>query len=184
MCELRIENRRERDLRSYEVIKQLQIKPRNNSEAPTGSNPWPPRYWCDALPTEVWSLARSRSGASSIYTRYMKRMMWSVYHKDHMSELWIENRSERDLRSCEVTWAKLSTVVTHLDLLARCLCCCVGWEEEHWRLCFRRPGSHVLFPVLMLMLGSYVWASLVRFVKFNNETRGVLTQSQEPGAHV
>ena len=37
-----------------------------------------------------------RSGASSFYTRYMKRMMQSVYDKDHMSELWIENRSERD----------------------------------------------------------------------------------------
>ena len=33
----------------------------------------------------------------------MKRMMRSVYDKDHMSELWIENRSERDLCSCEVT---------------------------------------------------------------------------------
>ena len=31
--------------------------------------------------------------------------MWSVYDKDHMSELRIENRSERDLRSCEVTQA-------------------------------------------------------------------------------
>ena len=68
-------------------------------------NPWPPRYRCDDLPTELWSLAGSRSGVSSIYTRCMKRMMWSVYDKDHMSEVQIENRSERDLRSCEVTWA-------------------------------------------------------------------------------
>ena len=27
----------------------------------------------------------------------------SLYDKDHMSELWIKNRSESDLRSCEVT---------------------------------------------------------------------------------
>ena len=27
------------------------------------SNPWPPRYLCDALPTELWSHAGSRSGA-------------------------------------------------------------------------------------------------------------------------
>ena len=26
-----------------------------------------------------------------------------LYDKDHMSELWIKNRSESDLRSCEVT---------------------------------------------------------------------------------
>ena len=49
-----------------------------------------------ALPTELWSLAGSRSGTSSIYTCYMKRMLWGVYDKDHMSELRIKNRSERD----------------------------------------------------------------------------------------
>ena len=47
------------------------------------SNPWPPRYRCDALPTELWSLARNRSSVSSIYTRYMKRMTWSEYDKYH-----------------------------------------------------------------------------------------------------
>ena len=41
----------------------------------------------------LWSLAGSRSGVSSIYTHYMKRMTWSVYDKDHMSELQIKNRS-------------------------------------------------------------------------------------------
>ena len=68
----------------------------------------PPRYRCDALPTELWSLAGSTSGANSIYTRCMKRITWSIYDKDkdHMSELRIENRSERDLRSCEVTFKK------------------------------------------------------------------------------
>ena len=30
-------------------------------------------------------------------------MIRSVYDKDHMSELQIENRIERDLHSCEVT---------------------------------------------------------------------------------
>ena len=32
-------------------------------------------------------------------------MFWSVHDKDHMSELRIKDRSERDLHSCEVTWA-------------------------------------------------------------------------------
>ena len=40
MGKLRIKNRSERDLRSYEV--QLQIKSRNNSEAPTGFEPMTP----------------------------------------------------------------------------------------------------------------------------------------------
>ena len=30
-------------------------------------------------------------------------VLWSVYDKDHMSELQIKDRSERDLHSCEVT---------------------------------------------------------------------------------
>ena len=48
------------------------------------SNPWLPWYRCNALPTELWSLNGSRSGESSIYTRYMKRMMWSVCDKDSL----------------------------------------------------------------------------------------------------
>ena len=59
------------------------------------SNPWPPRYRCDA----ATNLAGNRSGASSIYTRYMKRMTWCVYDKDYMSALRIKNISESDLRS-------------------------------------------------------------------------------------
>ena len=76
------------------------------------SNPWPPRYRCDALPTELWSLVGSRSGASSIYTRYMKRMMWS-----HMSELRIENRTERDLRSCVVKILTLSYTLHNISYM-------------------------------------------------------------------
>ena len=39
-------------------------------------------------------------------TRFVKRAHFDVkciYDQDHMCELWIENRSESDLRSCEVT---------------------------------------------------------------------------------
>ena len=35
-------------------------------------NPWPPWYRCDALPTVI----RSRSRASSIYTRYCMSLQW------------------------------------------------------------------------------------------------------------
>ena len=66
-------------------------------------NPWPPRYRCDAPPTELWSLIGSRSRASSIYTRYMKRMSWCVYDKDHMSALRLKNTRERDPHSYVVT---------------------------------------------------------------------------------
>ena len=37
-------------------------------------NPWSPWYRCDTLPTELWTLVGSRSSASSIYSRYMKKL--------------------------------------------------------------------------------------------------------------
>ena len=57
---------------------------------------------CDALPIELWSLVGSRTSASSIYTRYMKRMTWCVYDNDHMSALQVKNTSESDPRSYEL----------------------------------------------------------------------------------
>ena len=38
--------------------------------------------------------------------------------------------------------------------------CEPGTMQAHARLCLRRPGSHVLFLVLLLRLASYVWTSL------------------------
>ena len=38
------------------------------------SNPWPPRYRCDALPTELWSLTL---GARSIYWFHISREEWN-----------------------------------------------------------------------------------------------------------
>ena len=67
----------QRDPRSYEVT----IKAQKLLRLQRDSNLWPPRYQCDALPTELWSLAGSRSGTSSIYTHYMKRTTWCVYDK-------------------------------------------------------------------------------------------------------
>ena len=43
------------------------------------SNPWPPRYRCDALPTELWS---HTLGARSIYWVHIfpcSERMWSLY---------------------------------------------------------------------------------------------------------
>ena len=54
-------------------------------------------------------IAASRSGVSSIYTCYIKRMMWSLYDKDHMSELRIKNRSERDLCKHVVQYGEVSS---------------------------------------------------------------------------
>ena len=63
-------------------LKQLQRKPRKTPEISMGLNLWTPRYRCDALTTELWSLVGSRSGASSIYTRFMKRVrcVYDIWH--------------------------------------------------------------------------------------------------------
>ena len=48
------------------------------------SNPWPPRYRCDALPTELWS---HTLGARSIYWVHIfpcSEMMWSLYEIIHI----------------------------------------------------------------------------------------------------
>ena len=45
------------------------------------SNPWPPRYRCDALPTELWSHAL---GARSIYWVHIfpcSEMMWNFLYE-------------------------------------------------------------------------------------------------------
>ena len=82
------------------------------------SNPWPPRYRCDALPTELWSLHGSRSVASSIYTCYMRgwcevymiKIIWMHFHSYSLSAMHsydlyhihtkqntIQNRSKRNM---------------------------------------------------------------------------------------
>ena len=48
------------------------------------SNPWPPRYRCDALPTELWS---HTLGARSIYWVHIfpcSEVMWSLYEIIHI----------------------------------------------------------------------------------------------------
>ena len=48
------------------------------------SNPWPPRYRCDALPTELWS---HTLGARSIYWVHFfpcSEIMWNIYEIIHI----------------------------------------------------------------------------------------------------
>ena len=81
------------------------------------SNPWrPPRYRCDALPTELWS---HTLGAWSIYWVHFfpfSEMMWNIYEIIHIctavwdeSEMWssqwifqfkqLENRSLKKIKA-------------------------------------------------------------------------------------
>ena len=61
----------ERDLRSCEVTAVTNKAQKKILRLQWDSIPGPLRYQCDALPTELWSLAGSRSSARSVYTHYM-----------------------------------------------------------------------------------------------------------------
>ena len=71
------------------------------------SNPWPPRYRCDALPTELWS---HTLGARSIYWVHFfpcSEIMWNIYEIIHIWTIVLPNicqakgpikNGKRDLR--------------------------------------------------------------------------------------
>ena len=64
-------------------FKQLERKSLKKSGLQRDSNPWL-RYWCDALPTELWS---HTLGARSIYWVYIfpcSEMMLSIYEIIHI----------------------------------------------------------------------------------------------------
>ena len=64
-------------------LKQLERRSLKKSGLQRDSNPWPPRYRCDALPTELWS---HTLGARPIYWVHIfpcGEMMWSIYEIIH-----------------------------------------------------------------------------------------------------
>ena len=76
-------------------FKQLERRSLKKSGLQRDSNPWPPRYRCDALPTELWS---HTLGARSIYwvhifpwgvkwcEVYMKLFLW-LYEQKGLAQL-------------------------------------------------------------------------------------------------
>ena len=76
------------------------------------SNPWPPRYRCDALPTELWS---HTLGARSIYWVHIfpcSEVMWSIYEIIHICTA-VVDEVKSDHRS---KFSNLS-----------------NWKEEAWK---------------------------------------------------
>ena len=65
-------------------FKQLERRSLKKSRLQRDSNPWPPRYRCDAIPTELWS---HTLGVRSIYWVHIlpcSEMMWSMYEIIHI----------------------------------------------------------------------------------------------------
>ena len=65
-------------------FKQLERRSLKKLRLQRDSNPWPPRYRCDALPTELWS---HTLGARSIYWVHFfpcSEIMWNIYEIIHI----------------------------------------------------------------------------------------------------
>ena len=78
------------------------------------SNPWTPRYRCDALPTELWS---HTLGARSIYWVNFfpcSEIMWNIYEIIHICTAVYEMKVKCDHRS---KFSNLS-----------------NWKEEAWKI--------------------------------------------------
>ena len=114
--ELRIKNTSESDLRS--CLSSCKESPETIRMLQRDFNPWPLWYRCDALPTELWSLAGSRSSVSSIYTGYMKRMIWCVYDRNHIVyALQIKYTGKSDPRSSFIRFNISGYLELHLLLV-------------------------------------------------------------------
>ena len=48
------------------------------------SNPWPPRYRCDALPTELWSHTLGARSICWVHIFPCSEVMWSIYEIIHI----------------------------------------------------------------------------------------------------
>ena len=48
------------------------------------SNPWPPRYRCDALPTELWSHTLEARSIYWVHIFPCSEVMWSLYEIIHI----------------------------------------------------------------------------------------------------
>ena len=58
------------------------------------SNPWPPRYRCDALPTEPWSHTLGARSICWVHIFPCSEMMWSIYEIIHICTAVVDESEE------------------------------------------------------------------------------------------
>ena len=93
------------------------------------SNPWPPRYRCDALPTELWS---HTLGARSIYWVHFfpcSEIMWNIYEIIHIC-----NNSSH--LYCGMRWKWSVIIAVNFPIIS-------NWKEE---ASHRYRGGHGFEP--------------------------------------
>ena len=103
-------------------FKELERRSMKKSELQRDSNPWTPRYRCNALATELWS---QTLGARSIYCVHIfpcSEVMWSIYEIIHICTA-VVDEVKSDHRS---KFSNLS-----------------NWKEEAWK----NQGLKVFEPV-------------------------------------
>ena len=92
------------------TLKQLERRSLKKSGLQRDLNPWPRRYQCDALPTELWS---HTLGARSIYWVHIfpcSEIRWSIY----------ENNNSYLYCGCRWKWRMIIAVNSNLS----------NWKEE------------------------------------------------------
>ena len=115
-------------------------KPEKKSRLPGDSNPWPLRYRCDALPTELWSHTLR---ARSIYWVHISREKWNdvkyIWNNSYIWTAvvnwplltiespvaqWLEHptRSQRVVGSNPIWGSDFFRVLQTFNL--SCVCCC------------------------------------------------------------
>ena len=87
ICELRMWNQMKNDPRSYDRnFYNCVKKPEKNSGLQRGLNPWPSRYRCDALPTELWSHWRwEQVNFGFICSRERYVSEWCIWNKSYVN---------------------------------------------------------------------------------------------------
>ena len=126
-------------------VRQLEKRSLKKSGLQRDSNPWPPRYWCIALPSELWS---HTLGARSIYWVHISREEWNdvkyTWNNSFLigkfTAMIILHFHLQPLFKNELFWAYYSkhwnsdSIVPNIGILTLCLQTFEFWSYsyKHW----------------------------------------------------
>ena len=89
-------------------FKQLERRSLEKSGFQRDSNPWPPRYRCDALPTELWS---QTLGARSIYWVHFFREEWL-----NVKYIWNNSYFSSNISSTTAVQIWIISYILHIEI--------------------------------------------------------------------
>ena len=72
------------------------------------SNPWPPRYRCDARPTEMWRHTLGESSACWVHILPCSEMMWNLYEIHIVLRLWMKVKTDHHSKFSNIYWRNVT----------------------------------------------------------------------------